>query len=115
MAEYTAERRREGLGFAEKLAQFAYAAPDADSKREIFTAVNSIRKRYGLSRAEKISIVFEHIQLGASTIADLVSETKLDKNDIYQITKDLELDRKVVFRNINAGEKGRPTVCIFPV
>ena len=115
MGDLDKNQKIEGLAFAERLALFAREAPDDDSKRDVYIAVNAIRRRYGFSQAEKMSEVLYCIRQGASTVEDLVYETAFNKFEICRITKELELSRKVRFYTMNCGKKGRPKQMIVAI
>jgi hypothetical protein len=115
MAELTYKQRRRCLDYADRVASIALDAPDRGTKRELYAVVNSIRKRYGYTDEQKRQEVWLRILDGASTIADIIAETNFHKDDVHAITKEFEIEKRVVFRQIRSGERGRPMICIFPI
>lgn len=112
--ELTPKQRRRGLDFAERMALLAAEAPDAETKSVAYKAVNEIRRKYGFSNEVKKKMILAHIRNGASKIDDLIRETSFARDDIYEITRDLEQSSLVRFDKIQLTGGGRPTILIFP-
>lgn len=114
--EPTPKQRRRGLDFAERVAMLAAEAPDAVTKKELYSCVKSMRRRYGYSETEKLSVVLGMIKVGASSLADLVRETGIDRSDVWRITTRLEQEGSIRLQKISAAgsQGGRPTFLFFP-
>jgi len=116
MAIITNQQRRKVLSFADELAKLAAEkAPDSVTRKELFTVVNSIRKRFGYDLEAKQFEVWKALHDGASSIGDLILMTKFHKDDIYEITRTLESAKFVQFKKMSLTGNGRPQVLIFPV
>lgn len=114
MAELNYKLRRKVLNYADELAAMAVRAPDRSTKRMVYAVVQSLRRDFGFSDEQKEVEVRVRILDGASTINDLVIETKFNRDDITKIVKKFEAAGKVELREIRSGSRGRPMVCIFP-
>lgn len=112
-AQLNAKSRRRVLEFAERVALLAAEAPNEDTKKAVYTAVNKMRRQYGFSKEEKRAEIFRQIGIGAATVADIIRETKYHADDVHEITRELEVEGLVVFRRMQNIGVGRPTVCIF--
>lgn len=114
--ELTPKQRRRGLDFAERVAELAALSPDAVTKKELYGVVKSMRRRYGYSEAEKASVIMATIRVGASSVADLIRETGIDRSDVWKVVQQLETDGSVRFQKISARDgRGRPSFLFFPV
>lgn len=109
------KERRLQLEFANTLAELAVAAPDDETKQIVYNAVKTIRKKAGWSIEEKREEILRLLNVGASTVADLIRETNFHKDEVFYITERLEKEGLVVFKRMSlTGGAGRPAVCIFP-
>lgn len=116
MAEMTSKRRRYGKEIADTLATMASESTDAFVKKEIYRAVNSIRKHFMYTEAEKEQEVLRLIKIGASSMNDLIRETGFTQPDVWDITKRLESAKVIRFQKMNPHNgAGRPTCLFFPV
>jgi cupin superfamily acireductone dioxygenase involved in methionine salvage len=115
MAEMTAKRRRYGRETAEKIASMAAESQDPFIKKELYRAVNAIRKHFAYTEAEKEQEVLRRITIGASTVNDLIRETGFAQQDIMNITKKLEDSHLIELQRLRLADKaGRPTCLFFP-
>lgn len=118
MPDLTPKQRRRGQTFADQVALLAVDAPDTESKKDVYRAVNAIRKRYGLTLDGKRREILRVINLGASKISDIVNETGLPSNKVYEVVRALIAAEPPVIRceKIEAtGGNGRPTEQFFPI
>lgn len=110
--ELTSKTRRAALEFADEIAKIAVEAPDDVTKSELYKVVNSMRRRYGYSDTEKLEEILKAIDLGATTIGDLVRETCFPAETIHWGTKLLEAHQMIEFRRLSLTGKGRPSLMI---
>ncbi len=118
MPDLTPKQRRRGQTFADQVALLAVDAPDTESKKDIYRAVNAIRKRYGLTPDGKRREILRVIGLGASKVSDIVNETGMPVAKVYEVIRILVDEHPPVIRRetIEAtGGNGRPTEQFFPV
>jgi DNA-binding MarR family transcriptional regulator len=113
--ELTPKQRRRGLDFAEQVAALAGEALDATTKKELYSVVHSIRKRYGYSEAEKEREILRKLALGASSVSDLIRETFIVQPDVWRLTKKLEEEGLIRSEMISATGNGRPILLFFLV
>lgn len=111
----TARKRRAVLEFAGRLAELAAEAPNDDAKRQVYIAVNRLRKTYGYSEQEKRQVILDKIGLGASSVADLIKETGFAQPDVHRLTKELEAAGLIKLQKISHSGNGRPALLFFPV
>lgn len=114
-AKLTAKQRRAVLEYAGRLAELAAEAPNDDAKRRVYVAVNVLRKTYGYSEQEKRQVILDKIELGASSIADLIKETGFAQPDVHRLTKELEEAGLIKLQKISHSGNGRPALLFFPV
>src|SRR6476646_4208809 len=111
--EISIKQRRRGLAFADRIAELASEAFDEQTKRELFSVANSVRKRYGFSEAEKESVILGRIKVGAGTIEDLRRETGFTQPDIWRIVRSLEEGGSIKCQSFSNKGNGRPTVLLM--
>lgn len=111
MANLTPKHKTRGLDFAEQLAELAATvAPDTVAKSKVYATVQQLRELYGFTDDEKRQIVRQYLELGCSSINDLVRETKMHKPTIQDIVNEMESAGMVTITSMRRGEKGgRPT------
>jgi len=112
MAELTSKRRRHAAETAEAVALIAASSSDPFIKKELYRAVNAIRKHFGYTAAEKEAEVLRRIKIGASTVNDLIRETGFPQQDIWDITKRLESAKLIELQRLSVSGNGRPG-CLF--
>ncbi|MEO8647768.1 MAG: hypothetical protein ABI539_01240 [Acidobacteriota bacterium] len=109
MSELTNRQRRKGLDYASEVAEIAAKSPDTHTRRELYSVVKSIRHRYGYTRQQKKDVILRCIGLGASTIGDMVNETKFSRDDVHELTRELESEKQIVSYQLRATGNGRPS------
>lgn len=110
--ELNSKDRRAALEFAERVAAMAAEAPDAVTKSDLYKVVGSMRRRFGFSEQEKLEEIFRMIELGATTMADLVRETSFPPETVHWGTKLLEQHGLIKFQRLSLTGKGRPALLI---
>lgn len=116
MPEVTIKTRRKILMFADEVAQLAAdRAPDSVTRKELWSVVQSIRKRFGFTVEQKQMEIWKALKDGAQTISDIILVTKFHVDDIHKITKAFEVAGFVEFRKIPPGALGgRPMIIVVP-
>jgi predicted transcriptional regulator len=110
------KERRRRLDYAALVAKVASEAPDAETKRIVYTAVRIIEERFGFSREEKKKVLLRLITVGAASIAEIERESNFRRNDIHLLVAELVKEGSVTERWLNGrGDRGRPAVRYFPV
>lgn len=116
MPDIPIKTRRRILLYADKVATLAAEAPDITTRKEMWSVVQSIRKRFGFTMDQKQIEIWNALIIGAQTINDIVQETKFHVDDIHKITKAFEGAKLVEFRKIAPGSNGgRPMIIIVPI
>lgn len=114
MTELSLSKRREGLEFANKLAELAAEAPDPVARSMSRSAINRLRRYYGLSWKDKQVLVRRAIALGCATYDDLVAETRLPKEHICTVIQSLRMAGEVDVTSLppRTNKGGRPSIFI---
>lgn len=115
VSELSHEDRRRGLSYAARVSTLAMEAPDDETKKIVYAACRAIEKRYGFSRDEKKNVILRLVFLGAASIAELIRESNFHRDDVYQLTSELVIEKKIREQVLNTtGGHGRAAVRYFP-
>lgn len=79
--------------FAAKVFKLAEEAPDGYCRKEIYRAVHKIRRYRALNEDKKGRLVSESLRSGATTVLEIMEDTRLPRADIETILKTM-LDEK---------------------
>jgi hypothetical protein len=112
MAELTTKQRRAGLDFADKIVELASKALDVQTKKELYSVVNSVRVRFGFTQGQKRVEIWKRIHIGARTLNDLTVETQFTRNSVSQVLSEFEKAGLIHFTKL--GSVGRPQLMIVP-
>jgi predicted Rossmann fold nucleotide-binding protein DprA/Smf involved in DNA uptake len=113
MAGIEHDQRLAGFRFAEKLDLLAAEAPDVLTEKAVHQVAQRIRNRYAYTPRLRKAEIFARIRRGAASIAELVDETGFHKDEVYELTKELEAEGQVRFDRAPAIGRGRPPIRIF--
>lgn len=113
MGLITPKQRRRMLDFADEIAKLAAGVPDTETKRDLYKAAQSVRRRFGFSESEKKALVRKAIDLGANTFRDLAYETGFPLEIIKEVVGGLERDGKARTERMSLSGHGRPQVLIL--
>lgn len=118
MPELTPEDRRTALNFASALEFMAGGIPNAFVRKGAHRLVHQIRMRYRFTVEQKQDWIVKIItDLGGASVADLVEKTGWHRNEIVEMSKQLEDEKRIESRKVSPpGRKGgRPAVLFFAV
>lgn len=118
MGELTRKQRQRGQLYADQIARLAVDAPDSQTKRDVYSVVNAIRRRYGLSYSEKREEILKAIGLGASKVSDIVNETGITQPDVLELANAMANEKPPLIRKqimTQTAGHGRPAAQFFPV
>jgi predicted ArsR family transcriptional regulator len=118
MPELTIEDRRTALNFASALEFMAAGIPNAFVRKGAHRLVRQIRMRYRFTTAEKKDYIVKVTRdIGGASIADLVEKTGWHRDEILDMAKQLEDEKRIEARKVSpAGRgRGRPAVLFFVV
>src|SRR4051812_43277257 len=108
MPELTHEDRRTALNCANALEFIASGIPNAFVRKRINRAVREIRMRYRFTTAEKQDWIVKILNdLGGASIADLVEKTGWHRNEIFDMTRELENEKRIEARKVSPAGRGR--------
>lgn len=116
------EKRRLGLGFADRLSMLAADAPDVATEHAVHELARTIRKRFTYSRDLRKKEIVTHLRRadgrGGMSVAELVEGTGYHKDVIYDLTKELETEGLVELRptpSTRDDGRGRPAFRYFTI
>lgn len=112
MAELSSKERQTALRFADEIAELAAKAPDETTKSDLYKVVGSVRRRFGFSEQEKLEEIFRAIELGATTMSDLVRETAFPPQVVRWGARLLEEHGLIELQKLSLTGNGRPSLLI---
>lgn len=113
MAEMSAKQSRDGLDYANQVAELALRAPHTFSKKVMLQAVDKMRRTYGFSDERKRELIRTSIEHGCTTYHDISNDVFLPKYDVIKLVKDMENHGEVTLHPLARGDQGgRPMVYI---
>ena len=116
MALITKTKRQRASVWTNALADMAAKAPSDNLKRLTYQLVNNARMEFGMSRREKRVEVLSHVEQGAATVRDLLNELPfIQKNELYELLRELVRDGEIVDRPLQTNDSGPRVSHYFPI